>query len=289
MSDRLQVTAPGPLLAVLLDRLSGWKRNTLKGRLKAGRIEVNGQPVTRHDHALQPGDLVEIHAKDKARSSHRKVPLVMLHSDEHLVAIDKPSGLLSVSTDHEKHRTALAMVRDSLGHRERLWPVNRLDRETSGVLLFARSRQMREAVQAGWAEAIKTYLVIVEGHPDPPAGLIDQPLWQDKALNVQVGRTFESKDARTQYQTQSHHGPLALLEASLLTGRRHQIRAHLAWLGHPVLGDSRYGTAGPRLGLHACRLEVDHPHTHERLVLEAEVPAAFHALLGGAPPDRALA
>ncbi len=280
MSDRVQVTEPGPLLAVLLDRLPGWKRTRLNDRLKAGRIEVNGLPVTRHDHALQPGDLVEIRPKGGGRASRRAAPLVMLHTDDHLVAIDKPSGLLSVSTEHEKQRTALAMVREALGRRERLWPVNRLDRETSGVLLFARSRQMREAVQAGWSEAIKTYQVIVQGHPDPPAGLIDQPLWQDKALNVQVGRPAGAKDARTRYQTQSHHGDLALLEASLLTGRRHQIRVHLAWLGHPVIGDARYGTAGPRLGLHAQRLEVDHPHTHERLVLEAEAPEAFLALLG---------
>ena len=283
MSDRVQVTEPGPLLAVLIERLPGWKRNTLKDRLKAGRIEVNGQAVTRHDHALRPGDLVEIQAKGTERSPRRGARLVVLHTDEHLVAVDKPCGLLSVSTEREKQRTALAMVRDALGHRERLWPVNRLDRETSGVLLFARSRQVREEVQAGWAEATKTYLAIVEGHPDPPEGLIDQPLWQDEALNVHVGGHAGAKDARTRYGTRSHHGGRALLEVGLLTGRRHQIRVHLAWLGHPILGDPRYGTDGPRLGLHALRLEVDHPRTRERLVLEAEVPEAFLSLLGGGP------
>ena len=165
----------------------------------------------------------------------------------------------------------------------RLWPVNRLDRETSGVLLFARSREVREEVQAGWTEATKTYLAIVEGHPDPPDGIIDQPLWQDEALNVHVGSHVAAREARTGYGTRSHHGGRALLEVDLLTGRRHQIRVHMAWLGHPILGDPRYGTAGPRLGLHALRLEVEHPRTRERLTFEAETPEAFLSLLGGAP------
>jgi 23S rRNA pseudouridine1911/1915/1917 synthase len=279
MSDRVTVTEPGSLLAVLVERLPGWKRNTLKDRLKAGRVEVNGQSITRHDHALRAGDLVEIRAKGTERSPRGGVQLATLHTDDCLVAIDKPSGLLSVSTDQEKRRTALAMVREALGRRERLWPVNRLDRETSGVLLFARSREVREAVQSGWSEATKTYLAVVEGHLDPAEGLIDQPLWQDKALNVHVGHHPKARDARTHYRTRSHHGSRALLEISLLTGRQHQIRVHLAWLGHPVVGDARYGTAGPRLGLHALRLEVEHPRTRERLAFEAEAPAAFLSLL----------
>jgi len=278
MSDRVHVSEPGTLLSVLCEHLSGWKRSTLKDRLKAGAIAVNGDPVTRHDHPLVPGDLVEIRPKEPRPSGARHPKFVTLYTDEHLVAIDKPCGLLSVATELEKHQTALALVRDSLGHRERLWPVHRLDRETSGVLLFARSRQVREEVQAVWTAAAKTYLAVVEGHPDPPDGVIDQPLWQDSRLNIHVGRHVLAKTARTAFSTRSLHADRALLEVRLHTGRRHQIRAHLAWLGHPVMGDARYGAAASRLGLHAWRLEVDHPRAGRRLVLEAPAPQAFDAL-----------
>ena len=175
MSDRVQIKESGPLLAVLVERFPEWRRITLKNRLKAGLIEVNGQATTRHDHALVPGDLIEIWAKGTERSRRGRGQLVMLHTDEHLIAIHKPRGLLSVSTEREKQRTALAMVRDGLGRRARLWPINRLDRETSGVLLFARSREVREEVQSAWSEATKTYLAIVEGHPEPPEGSLNSP------------------------------------------------------------------------------------------------------------------
>jgi 23S rRNA pseudouridine1911/1915/1917 synthase len=208
--------------------------------------------------------------------------IVILHADEDLVAIDKPAGLLSVSTDRQTERTALALVRASLarpGRVVQLWPVHRLDRETSGVLLFARSRASQEAVQDTWNEARKLYLAIVEGRPGPASGVIDQPLSEDRSLNARVGHRPDAKAARTRYITRQTLGKRTLLEVELDTGRRHQIRAHLAWLGHPVVGDPRYGVAGPRLGLHALRLVVTHPSDGRRLTLEAPPPKAFVALL----------
>jgi 23S rRNA pseudouridine1911/1915/1917 synthase len=153
--------------------------------------------------------------------------------------------------------------------------VHRLDRETSGVLLFARTREACELVQERWSEARKTYLAVVEGRPLPDAGVIDEPLREDRALNVHVGRGPDAKPARTRYRTLELAAGRALLEVELDTGRRHQIRAHLAWLGHPVVGDDRYGTPAPRLGLHALRLELDHPRSRAALVLEAPAPRGF--------------
>ena len=194
-----------------------------------------------------------------------------LSPDEHLIAVDKPAGLLSVSTERQRERTALALMRDALsrpGRQARLWPVHRLDRETSGVLLFARSREVCEEVRASWSGAKKTYLAVVEGHPKPAQGAIDQPLWEDRALNVRVGTRQESKEARTRYRTLESARGRALLEVELDTGRRHQIRVHLAWLGHPLLGDERYGRGGPRLGLHALRLELPHPRSERQLTFK---------------------
>lgn len=281
MSERLVAEEAQTLFEFLARRLEGWKRNTLRERLREGRVSVNGATVKRGNHVLGVGDEVEVAGREPAAA---RVPakLVILYEDERLIAIDKPAGLLSVSTDRGGDRTALTLVRAALstpGRPAHLWPVHRLDRETSGVLLLARTRAACDAVRERWGEARKTYLAIVEGAPEPAQGTIEQPLWEDGALNVRAGPGPGAKDARTRYRTLKVAGPRTLLEVELDTGRRHQIRAHLAWLGHPVAGDERYGTGGPRLGLHALRLEVPRPGGEEPLFLEAPAPRAFLALL----------
>ncbi len=283
MTERLAVETPGPLLAFLEQRLAGWGRNTLKQRLRLGCVLVNGTAATRHDQPLRPGDAVEVVARGAAPADATGPPgLPFLYLDAELVAIDKPAGLLSVSTDQERERTALATVRQWLerpGRDASVWPVHRLDRETSGVLLIARSRPAKEAVQAAWDTSRKVYLAVVDGQPTPDHGVVDQPLWEDDNLNVHVGAHARARPAQTRYRTLEITGGRALLEVELDTGRRHQIRAHLAWLGHAVVGDPRYGASAPRMGLHACRLEVDHPRDGRRLVLEAPPPTGFRALL----------
>ena len=130
-------------------------------------------------------DEIEIHPAP-AGLPRVKEDIKILYLDDALVAIDKPEGLLSVGTErvHDKH--ALALVRDALGPDQKLWPVHRIDRETSGVLLFARSREACDALQATWNEVEKVYAVVVEGHRAPPAGVIDQPLYEDKNLRISV-------------------------------------------------------------------------------------------------------
>ena len=284
MADRFMATEPGELLVLLSKHFSTWSRNTLRQRLQLGCIDVNGTTASRHDQMLQPGDTVLIHAKGEGRAATRAAPgLPVVFADDDLIAIDKPAGLLSVSSDDERQRTALALVRNSLsrpGRPAALWPVHRLDRETSGVLLFAKSREVCDAVQAGWADVEKVYAAIVEGRPDPAAGVIDQPLWEDRNLRVRVGAHEDAKPARTRYTTVSSRGARSRLEVVLETGRKHQIRAHLAWLGHPVVGDERYGTRASRLCLHNERLVLRHPTSKEPLRLAAPVPAALLAELG---------
>lgn len=283
MSERFLADEPARLLDFLRRQLPGWKRKTLEGRLRAGCVRVNGAPVSKND-LLAPGDLVEVVGQDRAVPA-APVPhgLTVLFADELLVAVDKPAGLLSVSTERQRERTALALVRDSLsrpGKPARLWPVHRLDRESSGVLLLARSREACDAVRATWSAARKTYLAIVAGRPEHERGVIEQPLWEGQGLAVHVGAHPDAKPARTRWATLETRGERTLLEVELDTGRRHQIRAHLAWLGHPIVGDPRYGSAaGPRMGLHALRLVVRHPADGRELVLEAPPPRAFRALL----------
>jgi 23S rRNA pseudouridine1911/1915/1917 synthase len=238
MSERLHVDAPAPLLQYLITHLAGWRRATLKDRLRMGCVEVNERPVHQHDHPLRPGDRIEIRSRSAGTSPQASpAGLNTIYLDDDLVAIDKPAGLLSVSTDRQRTNTALALLRTSLSRPGRpapLWPVHRLDRETSGVLLFARSKEICDAVQARWTETEKIYLAVVEGHPDPPEGVIDQPLWEDRNLHVHVGPHEGGKQARTQFNTVRNGRDHSLLELRLETGRRHQIRAHLGPTMFPV-------------------------------------------------------
>ncbi|NOT30665.1 MAG: RluA family pseudouridine synthase, partial [Planctomycetes bacterium] len=184
MTERLEVDAPAPLFAFLAERLAGWSRNTIRQRLDLGCVRVNGEQVTRRDHGLCKGDDVTVVGRDAgepAPPGTRGFPTLFV--DDELVAIDKPAGLLSVSTGRANERTALALLRSALerpGRPAPLWPVHRLDRETSGVLLFARTPEARAAVQAAWREAEKIYLAIVEGRPEPGEGVVEAPLWEDK-------------------------------------------------------------------------------------------------------------
>ena len=285
MVERYQVREAGGLLDFLLAHLRGWGRNTVKQRLRAGCVSVNGGVVARHDHALKAGDRVEVSDASLPGGGGAPPTLRILHEDRELIAIDKPAGLLSGGAAGETRRHALAMVRDRLrGDRGRgadVCPVHRIDRETSGVLLFATSREMREAVMARWDEAKKTYLAVVEGRPDPAEGVIDEPLRRDETeYRMHVGEHPDARPAVTRYRTEGAANGRALLRVGLETGRQHQIRAHLAWLGCPVVGDPRYGVAGPRLGLHAWRLRIVHPVSGREMVFEAPIPADFRALMG---------
>jgi len=275
-----EVTAPVRLIEFLRLQLPEWKRSTLEQRMRAGAVSVNGRAVLRND-LLVAGDRVALGSLGEAIAK-RPPPagISVLYDDEDLVAIDKPPGMLAVAAASEREETALALLREHLSRNGRavnLWPAHRIDRETSGVMLFTKSREAQRAVQANWEAAHKVYIALVEGTPRPSHGLIDQPLLEDQALFVRVSDDPEAKEARTFYRTLEARGERALLSITLDTGRRHQIRAHLAWLGHPIIGDPRYGSNAARMGLHALRLELPHPHEGRRVTVEAPLPKWFAA------------
>lgn len=282
MSEKLHVGEAAVLLEFLGHRLQSWARSTLKQRLQSGCISVNGFTVTQFNHPLNVGDIVEVSASAKPANAAPS-QLDILYADRDLIAINKPAGLLSVGTEKETQMHALATLRKQLSRRTqaiKLWPVHRIDRDTSGVLLFATSHEIREAVMARWDSCEKTYQAIVTGIPSPAQGTINQPLRLDEvAYHVHVGAHPNAKPAVTHFDTERVVGTRTLLNVQLETGRQHQIRAHLAWLGYPVVGDPRYGTAGGRMGLHALRLKIIKPGSSTVLVFETPAPADFMALL----------
>jgi len=260
MAQQYRVEHRGKLLEFLFAHLDGWSKKGIKQRLKGSSVAVNGVITTKHDHIVDSGDVVEVGSVQRTRDYLQTPPrLEIIYQDSDLVAINKPAGLLSVGTTRETKQHALALLRTQLSRGKdsiKLWPVHRLDRDTSGILLFATSKEMREAVMSHWSDAEKIYLAVVQGTPQQSSATINQPLRLDES---------------------SEH--YSLLEVRIETGRQHQIRAHMSWLGHAVVGDERYGTKGSRMGLHAMKLSITHPTTKRQLTLEVDAPRDLDALL----------
>jgi 23S rRNA pseudouridine1911/1915/1917 synthase len=284
MQNLPPVTADAELLEWLLAALAPMNRTRVKQLLRSGRVTVNGASVTRHDHPLRPGDKVGIARDAPAPSSLAGITIV--HEDPHLIVIDKPPGLLTVATESEKTDTAFVRLCEHLAGLKagRPYVVHRLDRDTSGLLLFARTAEVRDELQANWDAVTKTYLAVVEGTPNPAEGVIENYLTEGRDLRVRAGK-HPGKDAKravSRYKLRETRGSYSLVEVELETGRKHQIRVHTAGLGCPVAGDKLYGaTTNPakRLCLHAWRLCFDHPVTGQRIEAESPLPHALRRVI----------
>lgn len=284
MADTFTVKEKGKLLEFLFTHLTGWSKKTIKQRLQGSSVAVNGEINTKHDFLLNVGDVVEVGVSKRASTQVQALQkLEILYQDKDLIAINKPAGLLSVGNTTESKQHALAILRTQLSRGKdqvKLWPVHRLDRDTSGILLFATSKEMREAVMAKWGVSEKMYLAIVEGCPKEKKGTIDQPLRiDDREYRMHVGKHPEAKSAITHYMVKQTIAERSLLEVTIETGRQHQIRAHLAWLGHSIIGDERYGTKGEKMGLHAKKLSIIHPVSKKSMHFEVDAPRDFYQLL----------
>lgn len=224
--------------------------------------------------------------------SHRKhLPhgLLILHEDRDLVVIDKPAGLLTMGTDNNKTRTAYFYLTDYVrkGYsksRERIFIVHRLDRETSGVVIFAKTVEAKLHLQNHWDQTRKKYLAVSHGHCVETSGTITSYLVENRARVVYSTQDkTKGKRSQTGYRVLKQTRDFALLELDLLTGRKHQIRVHLAGMGHPIVGDRKYGSEHQhrsRLALHASSITVTHPFNRERLTFDAKVPSYFTQLVG---------
>jgi RluA family pseudouridine synthase len=226
------------------------------------------------------------------RAGARLLPrgLAILYEDRDILVVDKPPGLLTMGTDSDKTRTAYFILTDYVrkGYRKsrkRIFIVHRLDRETSGILVFAKSIEAKLRLQGQWNETEKRYLAVVHGRCKEKAETITSYLAENSAHVVySTADTAKGKLSRTAYTVLKQTEKIALLEINLLTGRKHQIRVHLADIGHPVVGDQKYGRADngrTRLALHARSISFKHPISGERLSFETKVPGYFQQLVGG--------
>lgn len=289
---RLVVRDAQPLLDTLALLYPDSTKTTLRQLLQTGRVRVNGEVEKNARRELDPGELVEVGQK----SVQPVLPpgLAILHEDDDVIVVLKAHGLLTVATERERETTAQAYLNGYLKEKggERIHVVHRIDRETSGVLLFAKNFAAREALKEKFAahDVERVYIAVIEGELDPPRGTIRSHLRERKDLRMESVDAHDidtgwppegAKLAVTHYRTIESNGRYSLLEIRLETGRKNQIRTHLAEAGHPVVGDRMYGsTVNPlgRLGLHAKVLGFEHPRTGKKLVFTAPVPKGFQSL-----------
>lgn len=221
-------------------------------------------------------------------NTHLPKDISILYEDNDILVAVKPFGLLTMGTDRDKSRTLYAILTDYVRKgcsksAKRIFIVHRLDRDTSGILVFAKNMQAKLQLQARWEETEKTYIAVVHGRCEKREGTLSTYLAENKArLVYSTPDTAKGKLSHTAYRVLKDTRAFSLLEVALLTGRKHQIRVHLAETGHPVVGDGKYGKGKrpyKRLALHAKSISFTHPVTGRRLAFETGVPEYFTALV----------
>ena len=285
MVQEIPVYHEAELLEFLLEKMPKRSRKDIKRILANHQVSVGGAPVSQFDFKLYPEDVVVVSKNRIAKRVRTDLPII--YEDKDLVVIDKPSGLLSVATEREKGRTAYRLVSDYVTQKDpkaRIFVVHRLDEDTSGVLVFAKNYEVREALQNAWQHIVtkRGYYAIVEGHMEAPKATFEDYLDQNSMQLVFVtNNTKKGKKAVTSYRVVAENKNFSLLDVDIASGRKNQIRVQLGHRGHHVIGDDKYGEpADPlkRLGLHAYELTFTNPLTGKVMDFKAPMPASFEKM-----------
>ncbi len=273
--------------------LEGQSRTTLQKLITAGKVTVNDVTV-RPSRAVCAGDRIKVALPDACTVEEPPAssPLSILYEDDAIIVINKPAGLVVHGAGGHRGETLVSALRAQYPDiaqagmdPERPGIVHRLDRDTSGVLLVARTPDVLAHLQRQFRrrEVRKEYLALVHGVPTPSRAAIEAPIARDRLDRTRMAIAAQGRYARTEYTVMERLADAALLSVVLITGRTHQIRVHMASIGHPVIGDRTYGprraALAPRQMLHAHRLTLSHPVTLERMTWEAPMPADMQAQL----------
>ncbi len=282
----VDITSETTLLPFLFETLKSESKTTVKSLLAHKQIVVNGTPNTKFDAPLKPGDKVGIYF-DRSHSVLNHSMLNILYEDDSIIVIDKVSGLLSMATERDKEKTAYHILSDHVKQKDPrncIFILHRLDRETSGIMMFSKSLKVQELLQKNWDRAIleRKYIAVVEGQFRQPQGTIKSYLAENSSYTVHTTTANKGKLAITHYRVVKSCGPYSLVELDLETGRKNQIRVHMQESGCPVTGDKKYGAkTNPlhRLALHAYKLRFTHPITHKEMNFETPFPKRFELLV----------
>ena len=290
-----RVESSSELMPFLLSKLGGMTRTSVKQLLGQRRVTVNAGIQTRHDTPLKPGDIVQI-LQGRGNIELRHPKLRVIYEDDALIVVEKKNGLLTVPVKTEsKETTVYSILKEYVkkqSNRNTVHVVHRLDRETSGLLVFAKSPELQEYMRTYWRQLVtkRTYVALVEGKLDQQEGKITSWLTEDSRTALVSSSPVDNGGqlAITNYKVLKENvsdigSPeldVSLVELNLETGRTNQIRVHMASIGHPVIGDRKYGNGNEsspidRLCLHARVLEFIHPMTERKVRFEAPMPKEF--------------
>jgi len=280
------VKEPKGLMEFLAEKMPQASRTKLKSLLSKRIVYVDNVITTQYDFPLQPGMKVQISREKNKKEFHNKL-LKIVYEDAYLIVVEKMQGLLSVNTERQKERTAYNILTEYVqrsGRQHRLYIVHRLDRDTSGLMMFAKDEQTQHTLRDNWHDIVfdRRYVAVVAGEMEKDEGIVRSWL-TDRTLYVHSNPTDDGgKESITHYRTIKRGNGYSLVELHLETGRKNQIRVHMQDLGHPIIGDGRYGLeeVNPigRLALHAFKLCFYHPVTGEVMRFETPYPAEFKKL-----------
>jgi len=279
-----KVTEAVELMTFLLSKMGGMSRSSVKSLLAHRQVAVNEIIITQFNHILKVNDKIVINsARGNVELTHPKLRIIF--EDAYIIIVEKKEGLLTVSTGDNDETTAFSILRNHVkksSPNNRIYTVHRLDRETSGILMFAKSREIQLALQEHWHQVVtrRVYVALVEGTVEKDEDTIVTWLTEnEKSLKISSSESDNGgQQAVTHYRRIKSNDKYSLLEIELETGRKNQIRVHMEGIGHPIVGDKKYGAGiSPigRLGLHARVLAFYHPITLEIVSFETPVPRDF--------------
>lgn len=278
-----KVVKASTLLIFLYESIADKSKTTVKSYLANRQVAINDVVTTKFDQPINVGDRVVV-SFGRQKESLRHPLLKLIYEDDDLVVVNKSYGLLSIATDKEKNRTAYKIVSDYLKKSDPkalIFVVHRLDRETSGIMMFAKNEQVQKKLQLNWNDNVleRKYYAVVEGVIEQPDGVIESYLTESKkSLKVYATTKEEGKLATTAFKVLKTNELNTLLELELETGRKNQIRAHLEYVGFPIIGDKKYGAkTNPigRVALHAGSIVFAHPEDGRQMRFEAPMPGSF--------------
>ena len=272
------VTKEDELLRFLLDNVE-LSHKKIKSLLKYQNILLNGKVVTKYNELLKKNDIVEI--KEFQTKKHPK-ELVIIYEDKDIIVVNKPAGLLTISTFKEKEKTLYHLVREyvkKVNKQNQIFVIHRLDRDTSGIVMFAKNEKIKNLYQNHWNDIVRTrkYQAIVEGILENKSGTLKSYLEENEE-----GYVYPSKNGKiaiTNYIVKKESKYYSLLDIDIKTGRKNQIRVQLKEIGHPIVGDKKYGNKKDRMYLCAYELSLQNPVTKKIDTYKVNVPRKFKELL----------
>lgn len=299
MRETFTIEEDGPLLPFLFEQLPEVKRTKVRQWLKFDGIQVNGRVAKHSTHPLKKGDTVTLAPTPKAAPKlDLPAGMQLIYEDADVIVIMKPAKLLSIAANKPDQTTAYSELTEYAkethqGGRDRVWIVHRLDRDTSGLMVFARTEDAKTKLQENWKMAEKKYLAVVDGAPPQKSGTLINHLDESNKLRVRVApESDETREAITHYRILRKTEKRSVLELTLDTGRKHQIRVQLAKIGCPIIGDEKYHpdsdlakadrpieSRPKRMALHAAELRFPHPATGKMMEFTSELPVEMARMM----------